>query len=1187
MDPKRLVLIRVGDAPNGTGYLIGPRLVLTSRHVVRALEEWLSVRVGHPVLSTELHRRGVRVCWPTSRDHVPDTVDVALLWLDEPVDVGGSPPVRWGRPAGAALLSYEGLGFPSFADDGGEPQVEHLRGDLPPAGTSRTGGGWVLDTPIWPEHRRGRNGASPWAGVSGSAVFCEGRLVGVVTEADPALGQRRLHAQPVHPLFGIPRFADLLSRHGDRRILPDLESVEARKGPVHWPVLEGRLPPEPSAFQPRTAVCEVIDEARERSGTVVLSQVLAGQGGVGKTQLAAHYARRAIDEGTDLVMWVDATRPAGVLEAYARTAVKVRVPGVGGQPETVEQDAAAFLAWLATTERSWLVVLDNITDQTLGDLWPATSRGGRGRVIATSRLRGAEASDAGRALVDVGVYSACESASYLNERLEAARCSHLLDAGSADLAEALGHLPLALAYAAAYMIQRRRSSSQYLQSFRERGRSLEEVLPGRDGVDGYQLSVAVALLLSLDAVRQEDPLTVHVLVLASLLDPAGHPEALWATVPVLEHLARAGAVGRERGTMPRVEEVDALDALAVLHNYSLVTLTEEPNRQVTIHALTARATLDTTPVGEHPHSAAADALLALWPGEDHENRELAVVLRANAEALQGNAGGLLWHFDSADPHAHHLLFRYGDSLIDAGLAAAATAHWNQLALDGGRLLGPDHPDALRARAHLAIAYRQAGRFDDAVSTGERALADLERLLGPDHPHTLATRGNLALAHQQAGHLDGAVAIGEQVLAGYERALGPDHPRTLIARGILALCYEQAGRTGHAMPLLERAAADNARILGPDHPNSLTARGNLALGHQEAGRTAHAAALLEQLVADCRRVLGPDHPDTLGALGNLADSYHAAGRNEQALAVREQVLADRVRLLGPDHPHSLTARAGLALSYFQVGRTDEAVRLEEEVAADSARVLGPDHPHTFTARGNLASSCWQVGRGDEAVALLTEVAADQARLLGTGHPRALTARIDLAALLVRTGRTDEAASLLGQVMTEAPDSLAARGVLAACHRRAGRTGEALALLERLAADSVRARGAEHPETIGVRAELAVCLLQAGDTAQAVTLLERVAVDRTRVLGSDHPDTLTTRGDLALARQEAGLTADAVTLLERVAADHARVLGPHHPDTLTARGNLATAYHQAGRLDDAVDVGEEVLADKEQLLGSDHP
>ncbi|MEU5148912.1 tetratricopeptide repeat protein [Streptomyces yangpuensis] len=1090
MDPTRLVLIRVGGAPNGTGYLIGPQLVLTSLHVVRDPRQRLSVRVGHLVLGPEPYRRGARVCWPTPRDRVPGTVDVALLWLDEPVDVGGSAPVRWGRPAGAALLSYEGLGFPLFADDGGEPQVEHLRGDLPPAGTSRIGGGWVLDTPIWPEHRRGRNGSSPWAGVSGSAVFCEGRLVGVVTEADPALGQRRLHAQPVHSLFGIPRFADLLSRHGDRRIMPDLESVEARKGPVQWPVLEGRLPPEPSAFQPRTAVCEVIDEARERSGTVVLSQVLAGQGGVGKTQLAAHYARRAINEGTDLVMWVDATRPAAVLEAYARTAVKVRVPGVGGQPETVEQDAAAFLAWLATTEKSWLVVLDNITDQALGDLWPATSRGGRGRVIATSRLRGATASDAGRALVDVGVYSASESAAYLRERLEAARYSHLLDAGSADLAEALGHLPLALAYAAAYMIQRRRTSSQYLQSFRERGRSLEEVLPGRDGVDGYHLSVAVALLLSLDAVRQEDPLTVHALVLASLLDPAGHPEALWATVPVREQLARArtGAVGGERAAVEdgrsavlQVREEEALDALAVLHNYSLLALTEEPNRQVTIHALTARATLDTTPAGERPHYTAADALLTLWPGEEHEDRDLAVVLRANTEALQGSSGEFLWHPDPSDPRAHPLLFRYGNSLIDAGPVTTATAHWKQLAIDGERLLGPDHPDTLHSRAHLAIAYRQAGRSDDAVSTGERTLSDLDRLLGPDHPHTLATLGNLALAYQEAGRHDDAVAAAEQVLAGYERILTPDHPSTLTALGILALCYQRAGRTTHAMPLLERAAADNTRILGPDHPTALAARGNLAVARQEAGRAAHAIDLLEQVVADCRRILGPDHPNTLSALGNLARTYHEAGLNEQSTAVKEQLLADLVRLLGLDHPYSLTTRAGLALSYFRAGRTDEAIRLEEELVADSARVLGPNHLDTFTARSNLARSYRQVGRGDEAVDLLTAVAADHVSALGPDHPRALTARTDLAALLVRMGRTDEAASLLGQVLAHAPDSLAAQGILASCHRHAGRIGEALALFERLATDSTHALGPDHPETVSMHGELAICHLPSAQRA----------------------------------------------------------------------------------------------------------
>ena len=47
-------------------------------------------------------------------------------------------------------------------------------------------------------------------------------------------------------------------------------------------------------------------------GTAVICQVLAGTGGVGKTQLAAHYARRMWGaDMVDLLDWVTGREPGG------------------------------------------------------------------------------------------------------------------------------------------------------------------------------------------------------------------------------------------------------------------------------------------------------------------------------------------------------------------------------------------------------------------------------------------------------------------------------------------------------------------------------------------------------------------------------------------------------------------------------------------------------------------------------------------------------------------------------------------------------------------------------------------------------------------------------------------------------------------------------------------------------------
>lgn len=108
------------------------------------------------------------------------------------------------------------------------------------------------------------------------------------------------------------------------------------------PAPVGRIPGLATAFQPRPGLRDRITAARSGTGGdsgsagVVLTQavsssapsapspgsrvpatsggpagVLSGGGGVGKSQLAAWFADRAVRDRTDLVVWVDASAPAG------------------------------------------------------------------------------------------------------------------------------------------------------------------------------------------------------------------------------------------------------------------------------------------------------------------------------------------------------------------------------------------------------------------------------------------------------------------------------------------------------------------------------------------------------------------------------------------------------------------------------------------------------------------------------------------------------------------------------------------------------------------------------------------------------------------------------------------------------------------------------------------------------------
>ncbi|MEU7586796.1 tetratricopeptide repeat protein [Micromonospora sp. NPDC049230] len=734
--------------------------------------------------------------------------------------------------------------------------------------------------------------------------------------------------------------------HGDVRA----EFHEHRHPPVTavtWPVQVGQPPALASAFQPRRAVRERIQDARDHGADVVLTQhdarpartrtrVLAGEGGVGKSQLAAWFAHQAQQERTtDLVVWVPAGSPEQIITGYARAALRVGAPGADGTEPAA--DATAFCEWLHTTDRTWLIVLDDITDPAdLVGWWPPHRS--TGWTLATTRRRDAALATGGRQSIDIGVYSPSESLVYLTDRLTEAGCPGLLDTSAGDLAAAVGHLPLALSHATAYMIDQAVGCADYLARYTAAAR-VAEVMPAGSDPDGYGRPVTVTLLLALDAADRANPvgLARPALALAAVLSPDGHPAELWTTAAVTGYLS-------EQVDRPVTADQSGT-ALRTLHRYGLLTHTPADGpRAVRVHALTARASREVSTIDPATiaHTAAA-ALLRLWPDRDHVASDIVDALRTNTSTLAGLAGDVLWH-----PDGHSLLYWAGGSLLRSGLYALAVDYWHRMVDDAARVLGDEHPDTITARANLATSYRQAGHTNEAITIEEEVVNDAARVLGAAHPHTIGARSNLATSYRQAGRTNEAITIQEKVLNDAARVLGDEHPDTTNARTNLASSYRQAGRTNEAITLMEKAVDDAARVLGDEHPDTITARSNLATSYRQAGRTNEAITIEEKVLNDAARVLGDEHPDTITARANLAVSYWQAGRTVEAITIEEKVLDDRLRVMGDEHPFTITARANLASSYRQAGRTNEAVTLMEKVVNDAVRVLGDEHPDTVAA-----------------------------------------------------------------------------------------------------------------------------------------------------------------------------------------------------------------------------------------------
>ncbi|MFS0696132.1 FxSxx-COOH system tetratricopeptide repeat protein [Streptomyces nitrosporeus] len=817
-------------------------------------------------------------------------------------------------------------------------------------------------------------------------------------------------------------------------------------------------PPRNPGFTGRSLVLERMRDQLGGGMAVVLPQpqALYGLGGVGKTQVALEYVHRFMAD-YDLVWWISSEQMDDVVASLAELAVRLGAQG-GDDMSAASQEAVDLLRRGVPSDR-WLLVFDNADDpERLSRYFP---QGGSGHILVTSRNQAW--SQHGDAL-PVDVFLREESIEHLKRRAPG-----LSEEEAAQVATAVGDLPLAVEQAAAWIAETAPPIDTYLEQL---ARQAPQVLALNQPA-GYPEPVAATWNISITRLKERSPAAVRLLQLcaffapepisANLLYSKEMIEALKPYDPSLQEKLVLGRVIREIGrfALAKVDQVsNSIQVHRLVQAVIRAQLSEEEQREArhVVHRILAGARPDDDEPIDNPETWPRFA--TIWPHLGPSDAR-----------------------NCREPETRRLLIDRVRYLWKRGDVRTAGTLGDELRETWLEMLGERDLQYLYLCFHLSNILRTRGRYVEAKELDEFTLSRQREVLGPEHPHTFMTTSSLAIDLGLLGDYESAIELATQAHDGFSQIFHERHPRTLAAANNLALNLRSVGQYARAREIDQDVYDLRSEVLGPEHPYSLSSAYSLARDLREVGRYEDSVVLLSRTYDSYKATLGRTYPTTLSAAKSLAVSLRRAGQLEDA---RRLTAATRARYRAKytvANPDSLACDLNVAADLFAAGEAEEARDTAQEVVDQYMKVPGERHPYTLAAQNNLGVYLSGTGAAEDAEKLLKRVVASMREVFGREHPNTLFCVMNLANATADLGRLPI--------------------VLETEYTVSGQLKEVL--------------GAHHPETLAMTSNLAVTLDALGRKDEALRVRAETGDELARQLGDEHPLTRIARSEARFRRE----------------------------------------------------------------------
>ena len=288
------------------------------------------------------------------------------------------------------------------------------------------------------------------------------------------------------------------------------------------------LPSPPmSPSIPRHNLLREIDKKFEEyeseiSGNKIV--VLLGMGGQGKSRLALDYGQRMVKRcGSKLVLWMDATTTRTLTRSFEDVADRWN----GRKQQFTDTESRIQYVKEVLAEREWLLIFDNYDNPHQFTNICTFIPPGEGLILITSRH--VDAGILGKTINFSGMDER-EGLELLGSRTKQSLSDPVVRDEAVKILKTLGHIPLALDQAGAYICRQMLPLEQFLQLYRNEKETVltqkhvywdyKKKLDG-DGKDEISLGVLTTWELSIQQVSTSNAAVEHLLTVAAFL---GHVE---------------------------------------------------------------------------------------------------------------------------------------------------------------------------------------------------------------------------------------------------------------------------------------------------------------------------------------------------------------------------------------------------------------------------------------------------------------------------------------------------------------------------------------------------------------------------------------------------------------------------------------------------------------------------------------